>query len=125
MAPTMRHPKARTKQPTTPQNSSETRIRGTAYARDRQGEIHKLLYQQWKNPPEDGKYLNTTQLSKTFKVGASTIDRDIAEMRDRRGLPITTIRGGRGGHYYTEEVVEFPGLQFSEGELYMLVQAVR
>lgn len=76
--------------------------------------IHALL--------QKGKYPNCATLARQLEVSAKTAQRDIEFMRDRLELPVDYDRG-RHGYYYTEEVVNFPTVQVSEGEVVALLVA--
>ncbi|MGF1678426.1 MAG: helix-turn-helix transcriptional regulator [Candidatus Methylacidiphilales bacterium] len=69
-----------------------------------------------------GAYPNCRSLSQDLEVSPKTIQRDIDFMRDQLGLPIE-YDDQRFGFYYTGEVMEFPAMQVSEGELMALFVA--
>ena len=69
-----------------------------------------------------GKHPNASSLASELEVSTKSIHRDLEFMRDRLGLPIE-YDCTRFGYWYTEEVENFPTLQFTEGELFALVVA--
>jgi proteasome accessory factor B len=69
-----------------------------------------------------GKYPNATTLAGELEVSTKSIYRDIEFMRDRLDLPIE-FDGARNGFHYTQEIVSFPTLQITEGELFALLVA--
>ena len=69
-----------------------------------------------------GHYPNATSLSTGMEVSTKTVSRDVEFMRDRLGLPIE-FDYARNGFHYTEEVVAFPAMQITEGEVFALVVA--
>lgn len=76
--------------------------------------IHALL-QQDRRP-------NCSTLSKQLEISTKTAQRDLEFMRDRLELPIEYDPATRG-YVYTEEVVNFPTVQVSEGEVVALLVA--
>ena len=79
-------------------------------------QIHQAL--------QSGSYPNATTLARQLEVCTKSIQRDLAFMRDRLGLPIQ-YDSRRFGYWYTEAVKAFPALQITEGELFALVVAER
>ena len=74
-------------------------------------QIHEVL--------QTGEPTNCNRLARSLEVSARTVQRDIDFMRDQLGLPIEyepTERALR----YTREVVQFPTMKISEGELVAL-----
>ncbi|HVM50175.1 MAG TPA: WYL domain-containing transcriptional regulator [Candidatus Acidoferrum sp.] len=69
-----------------------------------------------------GGYPNAASLARQLEVSSKSIHRDLEFMRDRLGLPIE-YDPTRFGYYYSEEVENFPTIQFTEGELFALVVA--
>jgi proteasome accessory factor B len=69
-----------------------------------------------------GQYPNASSLGRDLEVSSKSVHRDLEFMRDRLGLPIE-YDGSRFGYWYTEEVENFPTIQFTEGELFALVVA--
>ena len=69
-----------------------------------------------------GQYPNASSLARDLEVSTKSVHRDLEFMRDRLGLPIE-YDGSRFGYWYTEEVENFPTIQFTEGELFALVVA--
>jgi predicted DNA-binding transcriptional regulator YafY len=67
-------------------------------------------------------YPNAASLARVLEVCSKSIHRDLEFMRDRLGLPIE-YDSTRFGYWYTEEVENFPTIQFTEGELFALVVA--
>jgi proteasome accessory factor B len=65
---------------------------------------------------------NANQLARELEVSSKSIHRDLEFMRDRLGLPIS-FDAHRSGYCYTEEVENFPTIQFTEGELFALIVA--
>ncbi len=63
--------------------------------------------------------INCRILADTLEVSRRTILRDIDFMRDQLGLPIEYDHAAHG-FYYTREVVQFPTVKISEGELVAL-----
>jgi predicted DNA-binding transcriptional regulator YafY len=76
--------------------------------------IHQAL-KSWQYP-------NATSLARDLEVSTKSIHRDLEFMRDRLGLPID-YDAHRSGYGYTEEVENFPTMQFTEGELFALIVA--
>ena len=77
-------------------------------------DIHDLLKQ--------GRKTNRRLLSEGLEVSAKTIQRDIDFMRDQLGLPIE-YDVSTHSYFYTRNVVQFPTVQISEGELVALTVA--
>ena len=73
-------------------------------------------------PSRPGEYPNAASLARDLEVSSKSIHRDLEFMRDRLGLPIE-YDTSRFGYWYTEEVENFPTVQFTEGELFALVVA--
>ncbi len=74
-------------------------------------QIHEAL--------QTGEPTNCNRLARALEVSARTVQRDIDFMRDQLGLPIEyepTERALR----YTREVIQFPTMKISEGELVAL-----
>ncbi|HRY50040.1 MAG TPA: WYL domain-containing transcriptional regulator [Candidatus Paceibacterota bacterium] len=65
---------------------------------------------------------NASSLAQELEISTKSIYRDIDFMRDRLELPIS-YHDQRHGFYYTEDVVAFPSLQITEGELVALLVA--
>ena len=76
--------------------------------------IHALLQQD--------KYPNCATLAKQLEISTKTAQRDLEFMRDRLDLPLDYDRV-RHGYHYTEEVVNFPTVQVTEGEVVALLVA--
>lgn len=74
----------------------------------RMTKLHQLML--------DRKYPNCRKMAAMFEVSSKTIQRDIEYMRDVFALPIEYDSIERG-FYYSGEVVEFPTIQVSEGEM--------
>ena len=74
-------------------------------------DIHELL--------QRGQKTNRRTLSQVLEVSAKTIQRDIDFMRDQLGLPIE-YDVSTHSYSYTRQVVQFPTMQISEGELMAL-----
>ena len=68
---------------------------------------------------QNGARTNCRTLAATLEVSPRTIQRDIDFMRDQLGLPIDYGVAAHG-FYYTREVVQFPTMKISEGELVAL-----
>ena len=62
---------------------------------------------------------NCRVLAESLEVSKRTILRDLDFMRDQLGLPIEYDQTTHG-FYYTKEVVQFPTVKISEGELVAL-----
>ena len=67
----------------------------------------------------DGAYPNCCRIVAEFEVARKTALRDIEFLRDRMGLPIE-YDGQRHGYYFTGPVDGFPGVPFTEKELFGL-----
>ena len=68
---------------------------------------------------QSGRRTNCRTLADSLEVSQRTILRDIDFMRDQLGLPIEYDHATRG-FFYSREVVQFPSLKISEGELVAL-----
>lgn len=68
---------------------------------------------------QTGGRTNCRTLATTLEVSPRTIQRDIDFMRDQLGLPVDYDVVAHG-FYYTREVVQFPTMKISEGELVAL-----
>ena len=68
---------------------------------------------------QSGRRTNCRTLADALEVSKRTILRDIDFMRDQLGLPIEYDHGSHG-FFYTREVVQFPTVKISEGELVAL-----
>ena len=66
-----------------------------------------------------GEFPNYRKLAKKLDVSEKTVQRDIDLMRDRMNLPIEYDQT-HFGFYYTERVVDIPGLELTEGEVVAL-----
>lgn len=62
---------------------------------------------------------NFRKLAEKLSVSEKTVQRDIDLMRDRMNLPIEYDQT-HFGFYYTEQVVDIPGLELTEGEIVAL-----
>ena len=69
-----------------------------------------------------GRYPNCRKIAEELEVSSKTIQRDIDFMRYRLNLPIE-YDPLRFGFYYTEEVMSFPTIDVSEGEIAALFVA--
>jgi len=69
-----------------------------------------------------GVFPNCRKLAHELEVSPKTIQRDIDFMRDRLGLPIEYDQL-QVGFYYTEQVVNFPSIEVSQGEIIALFVA--
>ncbi|HQC43572.1 MAG TPA: WYL domain-containing protein, partial [Verrucomicrobiota bacterium] len=67
-------------------------------------------------------YPNAGDIAEILEVSNKTVLRDIEFMRERLDLPIE-YDPVKHGFYYTEQVVSFPTIQISEGELFSLLVA--
>jgi proteasome accessory factor B len=76
--------------------------------------IHRAL--------QASEYPNASTLARELEISSKSIYRDIEFMRDRLDLPIS-YDDQRHGFLYAEEVVAFPSLQITEGELVALLVA--
>ncbi len=68
---------------------------------------------------QTGRRTNCRTLAAALEVSPRTIQRDIDFMRDQLGLPVDYDVVAHG-FYYTREVVQFPTMKISEGELVAL-----
>ncbi len=68
---------------------------------------------------QTGGRTNCRILATALEVSPRTIQRDIDFMRDQLGLPVDYDVAAHG-FYYTREVVQFPTMKISEGELVAL-----
>ncbi len=68
---------------------------------------------------QTGNRTNCRKLAETLAVSSRTIQRDIDFMRDQLGLPVDYDVVAHG-FYYTRDVVQFPTMKISEGELVAL-----
>jgi hypothetical protein len=68
------------------------------------------------------RYPTARELAKLIKRGRSAFFRILDHMRLDHHLPIDIV-SERGGYGYTEEVVNFPGIQFCQAELIALFAA--
>ena len=68
---------------------------------------------------QNGHRTNCRTLAAALEVSPRTIQRDIDFMRDQLGLPVDYDVAAHG-FYYTREVVQFPTMKISEGELVAL-----
>lgn len=68
---------------------------------------------------QKGRRANCRILAAELEVSSRTIQRDIDFMRDQLGLPIAYDDTAHG-FFYTREVVQFPTVKISEGELVAL-----
>ena len=68
---------------------------------------------------QTGRRTNCRTLATAMEVSPRTIQRDIDFMRDQLGLPVDYDVVAHG-FYYTREVVQFPTMKISEGELVAL-----
>ncbi len=73
---------------------------------------------------QDGRFPNCKRLAAESGSLATTVQRDIDFMRDQFELPIDYNAAERG-FFYARPVVQFPGVQISEGELVALFVARR
>ncbi len=71
---------------------------------------------------QSGRHPNAATLAADLEVSSKSIHRDLEFMRDRLDLPLAYDRA-RNGYHYTGEVVNFPTLQITEGELFALLVA--
>ena len=71
---------------------------------------------------QSGVYPNNSTLARELEVSTKSIQRDLDFMRDRLNLPVV-YDGSKFGYYYSQDVVSFPSLQITEGELFSLVVA--
>ena len=71
---------------------------------------------------QTGRRTNCRTLASALEVSPRTIQRDIDFMRDQLGLPVDYDVAAHG-FYYTREVVQFPTMKISEGELVALAVA--
>jgi predicted DNA-binding transcriptional regulator YafY len=62
---------------------------------------------------------NCRSLAAELEVSPKTVQRDIDFMRDQLGLPLDYDPSGHG-FFYTRQVVQFPTMKISEGELVAL-----
>jgi predicted DNA-binding transcriptional regulator YafY len=76
--------------------------------------IHQVL--------QAGKFPNATHLAGELEVSTKSIQRDLDFMRDRLELPIDYDHS-RFGYFYSQEVIAFPTVQITEGELFALIVA--
>lgn len=81
---------------------------------ERMMRIHEAL--------QDGRLVNSTKLAEMLEVSSKTVQRDIAFMRDRLGLPVEYDEK-LYAFRYTYPVKNFPTVQISEGELLALLVA--
>ncbi len=68
---------------------------------------------------QTGSRPNCRSLASELEVSPKTVQRDIDFMRDQLGLPLEYDPVQRG-FYYTRQVVQFPTMKISEGELVAL-----
>ena len=68
---------------------------------------------------QTGRRTNCRTLAETLEVSKRTILRDLDFMRDQLGLPIEYDHAAHG-FFYSREVVQFPTVKISEGELVAL-----
>ena len=71
---------------------------------------------------QTGRRTNCRTLAAALEVSPRTIQRDIDFMRDQLGLPVDYDVTAHG-FFYTREVVQFPTMKISEGELVALAVA--
>lgn len=71
---------------------------------------------------KSGAFPNAASLARELEVSTKSVHRDLEFMRNRLGLPIE-YDASRFGFWYSEEVENFPTIQFTEGELFALVVA--
>ncbi|NCC60118.1 MAG: WYL domain-containing protein [Verrucomicrobiae bacterium] len=85
--------------------------------------IHQIIRdtdlgkRRFRNP-----YPNASNIAEILEVSNKTVLRDIEFMRERLDLPIE-YDPVKHGFCYTEQVVSFPTIQISEGELFSLLVA--
>jgi predicted DNA-binding transcriptional regulator YafY len=86
-------------------------------------ELHQIMLDQIRDKNPARRYINGPQIMEQLGVSKSTMLRLIATMRDDYKLPVDHIKE-RGGYGYTEEVTEFPAIQFSQAELIAIFAAL-
>ena len=72
----------------------------------------------------DGKYPNCTRFAKKWECTRKTVQRDVTYLKDSLGAPIE-YDYFRKGYYYTVPGWRLPGLDLTEGELFLLLVAGR
>jgi proteasome accessory factor B len=87
-----------------------------------QGKHHRLL--ELDRQIRAGNYPNCTNFAKEWGYTRKTVQRDVTYLRDSLGAPIE-YDYHRKGYYYTDSAWQMPGLQLSEGELFLLLTAER
>jgi predicted DNA-binding transcriptional regulator YafY len=85
--------------------------------------LHQHFLDQWRDPDPARRYSNATQLGKLIKRSPRTVYRLIEIMQVDFKRPVELIPE-RGGYGYTEEVVDFPAIQFTQAELIAIFAAL-
>jgi predicted DNA-binding transcriptional regulator YafY len=76
--------------------------------------LHQML--------QRNEYPNCPKLARELEISVRTLKRDVVFMRDRLELPIE-YDAKKYGYYYRKPVDQFPGLPFSESEIFALLIA--
>lgn len=87
-----------------------------------QGKHHRLL--ELDRQIRAGNYPNCTNFAKEWGYTRKTVQRDVTYLKDSLAAPVE-YDYHRKGYYYTDPAWQMPGLQLSEGELFLLLTAER
>jgi hypothetical protein len=85
--------------------------------------LHRHFQQGWRDKNPNKRYSNATQLAKLIGRSRSGFYRLLRHLQTDHHLPIDIVPE-YGGYGYTEEVVNFPGVQFSQAELIAIFAAL-
>jgi proteasome accessory factor B len=72
----------------------------------------------------DGRYPNCTRFAQKWECTRKTVQRDVTYLKDSLGAPIE-YDYFRKGYFYTDPAWKLPGLDLTEGELFLLLVAER
>jgi predicted DNA-binding transcriptional regulator YafY len=86
-------------------------------------QLHRLFQRNWRDKDPNLRYPTAPKLAKLIKRSRSAFFRILDHMRLDHHLPIDIIPE-RGGYGYTEEVVNFPAIQFCQAELIAIFAAL-
>src|SRR5437899_9161531 len=78
-------------------------------------QLHQLFHEGFHDPNPNRRFPTAAQLGKKIGRARATVFRLLQAMKDHYGLPVDVIPE-RGGYGYTEEVANFPEVQFNQGE---------
>lgn len=85
--------------------------------------LHRLWQEQWRDPNPYRRFKTSAELAKLINRSRSTFFRLLAHLQDDHRMPVDVIPE-RGGYGYTEEVTNFPAIQFTQAELIAIFAAL-